>query len=118
MRIRRFERDVFNVRFRLQNRRDACELAGATIFAELTAKVAENQGRELIVGQTAKTWMMPSVDGLAAALEPHAGKQDFGEFDMRHSAASEATLVAVEGSVSASLIALSLIRHQRVTIGK
>ena len=37
---------------------------------------------------------------------------------MRHSAASEATLVAVEGSVSASLIVLSLIRHQRATIGK
>ena len=102
----------------ITNGADVANVSEALGHSDKAVTLRMYQRRELIVGQTAETGVLPHVESLTAALEPHAGQQDFGEFDMRHSAASEATLVAVEGSVSASLIVLSLIRHQRATIGK
>lgn len=97
----------------ITNGADVANVSEALGHSDKAVTLRMYQRRELIVGQTAETGVLPHVESLTAALEPHAGQQDFGEFDMRHSAASEATLVAVEGSVSASLIVLSLIRHHR-----
>ena len=85
----------------ITNGADVANVSEALGHSDKAVTLQMYQRRELIVGQTAETGVLPHVESLTAALEPHAGQQDFDEFDMRHSAASEATLVAVEGSVSA-----------------